>query len=119
VSRIRKAYSNTQSLSSYLPLILVVARIARAVPSGVPLTNYRGTIQVQQASDNTVLGYISATSLNSAQLAYDPASANALIVDFAVPTSATVTTQVEISTEVTHTDVSRISRYGILILPSF
>lgn len=38
----------------------------------------------------------------------------ALIVDFSVPTSATVTTKTDISTEVNQIDVDRIHGYGMV-----
>jgi len=89
------------STRSYCPFVVLIAPVARAGPSGVP-TTYRGNIQVLNDADNSVLGYISKNSLNAAQLQYDPAVSDALIVDFSVPTSATTTTQIEISTEVSH-----------------
>ena len=84
-------------------LILIVARIARAIPFGTPTRNYRGAIQVIQDSDNTALGYISRFAVNGGkQFGYDASIANALIVDFTAPIAAAVTSQIEVSMEVSY-----------------
>lgn len=94
------------AILDFTPL-LIVARIARAIPSGTPTKNYRGVIQVIQDSDRTVLGYISRLAVNGGmQFGYDANIANALIVDFTAPIAPAVTAQIEVSMEVSHADES-------------
>lgn len=96
-----------------LILILNVARVARAIPSGVPTTNYRGLIQVRNSADNSLLGYISKNLLNGAQMAYDADISQGLIVDFTAAQGSSPTDEIEIATEVCQ-HLAQISRFGTL-----
>ena len=69
------------------------------------MTSHHGHIQVIRDSDNSFIGYVSKNSVANSYLREEPGVGSALIVDFSVPTSATTTTQIEISTEVSNYNI--------------
>lgn len=57
-------------------------------------------IQVLQASDNTLLGYISNDFYSGAQSRYQPDISNAAIFDFTLPGGSTTGDDIELTPEV-------------------
>jgi hypothetical protein len=73
----------------------------RQVPSPLPMTTTRGMIQVSDATANTVLGFVSATTISGlGTYQVDANMANALLVDVQLPVGATSGTMVDLTTVV-------------------
>lgn len=95
------ALTNAELLRRGLPLNNPVLRrgspVRRSGPSTVPQPpvkiTYAGIIEVHNAANGNLLGYISKNLVNGgAQLGYDPSVANALLVSFQTDSSGSGTT---------------------------
>ena len=69
------------------------------MPSGVSPTTYRGIIEVRNANNDDVLGYISKNLFGGSQYIIDIFD-SAVIVNFVAGEGAATSTQIEITTEV-------------------
>ncbi|KAH8814554.1 hypothetical protein DL96DRAFT_416441 [Flagelloscypha sp. PMI_526] len=88
-----KRMTNAERLARGLPLNKPQARAtrtSRSSPSDLPPVPYSGIIEVHNADNGNLIGYISKNLVNGgAQFGYDPSIANALLVSFELPAGAT------------------------------
>jgi len=78
--------------------MLAVVHLPRASP--LPKVTLRGVIQVTNAVDGQILGYISKNSFSGAQYRYQPSIGDALIVTFPINIGAITAVNVRITSEV-------------------